>query len=106
MPRRDDLESILIIGSGQSGCQLAEELQRDAHVAFSADQARYDEVKARMTKANVEPTMAVDHDWCHSVYYADPNGILVEFCRDTPGFEPNPKLANELLTAIPGTKTS
>ena len=72
------------------------------HVAFSADQTRYDQVKESMTRVNIEPVMEIDHDWCHSVYYADPNGILVEFCMDTPGFESNPKLANELLTAVPG----
>jgi catechol 2,3-dioxygenase-like lactoylglutathione lyase family enzyme len=72
------------------------------HVAFSADQARYDKVKETMTKANIEPVMEVDHDWCHSVYYADPNGILVEFCLDTPGFKSDPKLARELLSVVPG----
>jgi catechol 2,3-dioxygenase-like lactoylglutathione lyase family enzyme len=71
------------------------------HVAFAADAARYEAVKSIMTKQGVEPTMEVDHDWCHSVYYTDPNGILIEFCLDTPGFEQNPKLAKELLTKLP-----
>jgi len=71
------------------------------HVAFSADQARYDQVKETMAKADIEPVMEVDHDWCHSVYYADPNGILVEFCMDTPGFEPDRKLAKKLLSMVP-----
>lgn len=71
------------------------------HVAFAADQARYDEVKKKMADANVEPIMEVDHDWCHSVYYADPNGIMVEFCLDTPGFIPDPEKAKSLLTAVP-----
>jgi catechol 2,3-dioxygenase-like lactoylglutathione lyase family enzyme len=72
------------------------------HVAFSADQARYDQIKETMTEADIEPVMEVDHDWCHSVYYADPNGILVEFCMDTPGFKSDPKLASKLLSAVPG----
>ena len=71
------------------------------HVAFAADQARYDQVKATMVAAGVEPVMEVDHDWCHSVYYADPNGIMIEFCLDTPGIKPNNALARSLLTAIP-----
>ena len=33
--------------------------------------------------------MEQDHGWCHSLYYLDPNGIMVELCRDTPGFEPD-----------------
>jgi catechol 2,3-dioxygenase-like lactoylglutathione lyase family enzyme len=71
------------------------------HVAFAADQARYDEVKKKMADANVEPIMEVDHDWCHSIYYADPNGIMVEFCLDTPGFIPDREKAKTLLTAVP-----
>lgn len=71
------------------------------HVAFRADQARYDQVKKTMSEADIEPVMEVDHDWCHSVYYADPNGILVEFCMDTPGIKPDPALAKSLLSAIP-----
>ena len=71
------------------------------HVAFAADQERYDEVKVRMAEANVEPIMEVDHDWCQSVYYADPNGIMVEFCLDTPGIVPDQDKAKSLLTAIP-----
>ena len=34
--------------------------------------------------------------WCHSLY-VDPNGIMVEMCRDTPGITPNPELVRELL---------
>ena len=33
--------------------------------------------------------------------YADPNGIMVELCRDTPGFTPNPAEAHRLLTVSP-----
>jgi len=69
------------------------------HIAFKADQAKQDEVRARMTAAGVEPMMDLDHGWCQSVYYVDPNGIMVEFCRDTPGFEPDPVAAKRLLTA-------
>ncbi len=71
------------------------------HVAFAADQARYDEVKKKMADANVEPIMEVNHDWCHSIYYADPNGIMVEFCLDTPGFVADREKAKSLLTAVP-----
>ena len=71
------------------------------HVAFNADQRRYDEVKQIMETADINPVMEVDHGWCHSVYYKDPNGIMVEFCLDTPGFEPDPVLAKSLLTKVP-----
>jgi len=71
------------------------------HVAFRADDDRIAGVKKTMTDAGIEPVMEADHGWCHSVYYADPNGILVEFCKDTPGFTPDPDQATKLLTAVP-----
>ena len=41
-----------------------------------------------------------NHGWCQSLYYVDPNGIMVELCRDTPGFEPDRARARELLTDV------
>lgn len=69
------------------------------HIAFKADVERQDEVRARMTANGIEPLMEIDHGWCHSLYYVDPNGIMVEFCRDTPGFERDPEGARALFTA-------
>jgi glyoxylase I family protein len=69
------------------------------HVAFSATVERQEEVRARMAGAGIEPLMEADHGWCHSVYFLDPNGIMVELCRDTPGFEPDPAEAHRLLHA-------
>jgi catechol 2,3-dioxygenase-like lactoylglutathione lyase family enzyme len=69
------------------------------HVAFSATAERQTQVKERMTAAGVEPLMEIDHGWCHSLYYVDPNGIMVEFCRDTPGIEPDRERAKSLLHA-------
>lgn len=71
------------------------------HCAFRADEARIAEVRAKMSAAGIEPAMEQDHGWCHSLYYKDPNGILVEFCRDTPGFEPDSTRARKMLTALP-----
>jgi hypothetical protein len=68
------------------------------HIAFKASEERQDEVKQRMTADGIAPLMEVDHGWCHSLYYVDPNGIMVEFCRDTPGFVADPTVARELLT--------
>lgn len=28
----------------------------------------------------------IDHNWCHSIYTKDPNGVLVEFCATTGSF--------------------
>lgn len=71
------------------------------HIAFAADEETMEAARARFTAAGIEPLMEVDHGWCHSLYYRDPNGIMVEFCRDTPGFEPDSEEAHRLLTAVP-----
>ena len=51
--------------------------------------------------AGIKPIMELDHVWCHSLYYVDPNGIMVELCRDTPGFTADRGEARRLLTADP-----
>lgn len=71
------------------------------HVAVRATVEKQQEVRARMTDAGIEPLMDLDHGWCQSLYYVDPNGIMVELCRDTPGFSPDPTEARRLLTADP-----
>lgn len=73
------------------------------HCAFRATAEKQEEVRARMTAAGIEPAMEHDHGWCHSLYYLDPNKIMVELCRDTPGFEPDPAEAKRLLTVDPTT---
>jgi catechol 2,3-dioxygenase-like lactoylglutathione lyase family enzyme len=67
------------------------------HCAFRANAEQQEEVRQRMSAAGIEPLMEVDHGWCHSLYYVDPNGIMVEFCRDTPGFEPDGDEARRVL---------
>ena len=68
------------------------------HIAFKADSERQQQAKATLFAGGVEPLMDVDHGWCHSIYYVDPNGIMVEFCRDTPGFTPDPVEARASLS--------
>ena len=57
------------------------------------------EVRDRMAAAGVAPLMEMDHGWCHSHYYLDPNGILVELCTDTPGMIPDPHRALAIMRA-------
>ena len=54
------------------------------HVAFNLESM--DEIAAmkRRAEANgVKLFMEADHGWCHSIYFIDPNGIMVEFTTDT-----------------------
>ena len=71
------------------------------HVAFRSTVEHQQEIRARMEAAGHLPLMELDHDWCQSLYYVDPNGIMIEFCRDTPGFIPDPAAAHRLLSAVP-----
>ena len=57
------------------------------HFALRRDIAELPTIKERMRGLGIEPTMEADHGWCTSIYYTDPNGILIEFCADTPGVE-------------------
>ena len=71
------------------------------HVAFRATEEKQRDVRARMEAAERPPLMELDHGWCQSLYYVDPNGIMIEFCRDTPGFVADPVAAHALLTTVP-----
>lgn len=75
------------------------------HIAFRADEEQQDGLRQRGSAADV-PMFELDHGWCQSVYAIDPNGIMVEFCRDTPGFEPDPDEAHRLLDVIPNLEES
>ena len=71
------------------------------HCAFRATAEQQETVRGRMRADGIDPVMEQDHGWCHSLYFLDPNGIMVELCRDTPGFEPDPDEAHRLLGADP-----
>jgi catechol 2,3-dioxygenase-like lactoylglutathione lyase family enzyme len=73
------------------------------HIAFRADRELQESVRERMIAADVKPLMELDHGWCHSLYYLDPNGIMVELCRDTPGIPDEAAQAHERLMATAST---
>jgi len=55
------------------------------HLAIRVDAEHATDLSRRLRDAGWPKAMDVDHGWCHSRYYVDPNGILVELCVDTPG---------------------
>jgi catechol 2,3-dioxygenase-like lactoylglutathione lyase family enzyme len=71
------------------------------HVAFRASEQRQTEVRARMDAKGIAPLMELSHGWCHSLYYVDPNKIMIEFCRDTPGIVADPTGAHAQLSSVP-----
>lgn len=72
------------------------------HLAFRGDKARKQEVAAKLKAAGMEVRMEIDHDWVHSMYFMDPNGIMLEICEDTPGVPVNREEAVRLLDEVPG----
>ena len=76
------------------------------HVAFAADEVCMAEARDRLDAVGITPLMEVDHGWCHSLYYIDPNGIMVELCRDTEGFATDPEGATQRLASTEDTDAS
>ena len=76
------------------------------HVAFAADEERARAAEERLAADGIVPLMEVDHGWCVSLYFLDPNGIMVEFCRDTEGFAVDPSGARALLDTTDATDES
>ena len=72
------------------------------HAAFEATEEMQEEVRTRMAAEGIEPTMEIDHGWCYSLYFLDPNQVLGELCRDTTGMPRDEKEAARLLAAPVG----
>ena len=70
------------------------------HIAFdAADRADLEARKQRWLEHGYD-VFEIDHDWCVSIYTADPNGTLVEFCTSTRPFDADDRArALELLQA-------
>ena len=71
------------------------------HLAFDAPTREDLVVHRERWREHGHTVLEVDHEFCISIYIRDPNGIMVEFCRDTPGFERDPEGAAAQLTAVP-----
>mmetsp|Transcript_102630 Transcript_102630/g.197034 ORF Transcript_102630/g.197034 Transcript_102630/m.197034 type:complete len:454 (-) Transcript_102630:107-1468(-) len=69
------------------------------HAAFRATLEEVQGVRHRMELQRISPIMEMSHGWCYSIYYRDPNGITVELCVDTPGFEPDRASAVQMWEA-------
>jgi catechol 2,3-dioxygenase-like lactoylglutathione lyase family enzyme len=52
------------------------------HVAFDAPTKDAFEAHKQRWREHGHTVAEVDHGFCESIYITDPNGILVEFCRD------------------------
>lgn len=63
------------------------------HFAFWCD--TLDELEGKrklLAERGVEVTPVVDHEWCRSIYFRDPNGLLLEYCCTTRVFNDDDKV--------------
>lgn len=67
------------------------------HVALRGAVEQVEAVRQRLADRGLEAEFEIDHGWSKSLYLTDPNGILVEFCVDDPGFESDPEEALRIL---------
>ena len=71
------------------------------HVAIRLDAERASRMSSRLKSAGCTKAMDVDHGWCQSRYYVDPNGILIGLCVDTPGMPRSENLRLDDDAAVP-----
>ncbi len=74
------------------------------HVAFNLESMdEIQEMRRRAEGNGVKLLMEADHGWCYSIYFVDPNGIMVEFTTttDPAGFAQSRERALELLRQEP-----
>jgi catechol 2,3-dioxygenase-like lactoylglutathione lyase family enzyme len=69
------------------------------HVAIRRTPDELARLKKEIADKGVRPVFKLDHGWCKSVYYVDPNGILIELCADTPGMPQDPADALAIVLA-------
>jgi catechol 2,3-dioxygenase-like lactoylglutathione lyase family enzyme len=51
------------------------------HFAFEAgSEAGLDQKRQELKEKGVEVTEVVDHGWAKSIYFNDPNGLMLEYC--------------------------
>lgn len=51
------------------------------HFAFEAgSEAGLEQKRDELRAKGVEVTEIVDHDWAKSIYFKDPNGLMLEYC--------------------------
>jgi catechol-2,3-dioxygenase len=48
--------------------------------------------RAQLIERGVDVTPVVDHEWCRSIYFKDPNGLLLEYCATVRKFNDDDKI--------------
>ncbi len=74
---------------------------------FAFDCASIEDLEAKreaLTKHGIDVTPVVDHEWCRSIYFKDPNGLLLEFCVTVREFNEDDKILRHHVQPGPMVK--
>jgi catechol 2,3-dioxygenase-like lactoylglutathione lyase family enzyme len=56
------------------------------------DVAALEQKREQLVGRGVDVTPVVDHEWCRSIYFKDPNGLLLEYCATVRKFNDDDKI--------------
>jgi catechol 2,3-dioxygenase-like lactoylglutathione lyase family enzyme len=74
---------------------------------FAFDVASVEELEAKrdeLLKMDIDVTPVVDHEWCRSIYFNDPNGLLLEYCVTVREFNDDDKILKHRVQPGPMVK--
>lgn len=63
------------------------------HYAFHLDTVEaLERRRAELLAKGIDVTVVVDHGWCRSIYFRDPNGLQLEYCASVREFNNDDKI--------------
>ncbi|MFC6748426.1 VOC family protein [Deinococcus aquaticus] len=73
------------------------------HIALRVQDDQYHDWNTHLTALGLRTSGEVDRHWFHSIYYREPQGILIELATDGPGFtvDEHPDHLGETLILAP-----
>ncbi|MGH7916452.1 MAG: VOC family protein [Candidatus Binataceae bacterium] len=75
------------------------------HFAFHCDTVdELEERRADLVEKGVDVTPVVDHEWARSIYFNDPNGLLLEYCATVREFNDDDKIMKHRIQPGPMVK--
>lgn len=75
------------------------------HFAFDCSSVKeLEDKRAELIGKGVDVTPVVDHEWCRSIYFNDPNGLLLEYCSTVREFNDDDKIMKHRVQPGPMVK--
>lgn len=75
------------------------------HFAFDCPSVEaLEQKRAELAGYGIDVTPVVDHEWCRSIYFNDPNGLLLEYCTTVREFNDDDKIMKHRVQPGPMVK--